>query len=69
VSREILSLSKAAAGRSLWLLSTDRELHWIHVRRNDVEIFERALPGHGCRKSDEAKFAGIYIGRFDCTSR
>jgi len=69
VSREILSLSKVAAGRSLWLLSTDRELHWLHVRRNDVEIFERALPGHGCRKSDEAKFAGIYLGRFDCDAR
>jgi hypothetical protein len=69
VSSEISMVSEAAAGRSLWLLSTDRELHWLHVGRNDVAIFSRALPGQGCRKGDEAKFLGIYIGRFDCAAR
>jgi hypothetical protein len=69
ISGEIGGLSKAAAGRYLWLLSTDRELHRLQVQRNDVEIFDRGLASQGCRKIDEVRFVGVYIGRFDCKSK
>ena len=69
ISGGVGGLSKAAAGRYLWLLSTDRELHRLQVQRNDVEIFDRGLASQGCRKIDEVRFVGVYIGRFDCKSK
>jgi hypothetical protein len=64
--REVSVLSKAAAGRRLWLVSTDRQLHWVHVQRNDVKLLERGLASGGCAKIEEARFKGVYIGRFGC---
>jgi uncharacterized membrane protein len=66
VIREVSALSDAAAGRSLWLLVTDRPLHWLYLQRNDIEILERGLANKGCEKTEEAKFAGVYIGHFRC---
>jgi hypothetical protein len=63
---EIAALSNMAAGRSLWVLVTDRPLHWFYLRRNDIELLERGLSNHGCAKIDEAKFTGVYIGHFGC---
>ena len=63
---EISALRNAAAGRSLWLLVTDRPLHWFYLQRNDIEILERGLANQGCEKIEEAKFTGVYIGRFRC---
>jgi hypothetical protein len=63
---EIRALSDAAAGRFLWLLITDRALNRVYARRNDIEIFERNLAHRGCAKLEEVKFAGVYIGRFEC---
>jgi hypothetical protein len=66
IADEILALSNVAAGRFLWLLITDRALNRVYARRNDIEIFERGLADRGCAKLDEAKLAGVYIGRFEC---
>lgn len=66
IADEILALSNTAGGRFLWLLITDRDLHRIYARRNDIEIFERGLAGRGCAKLEEAKFTGVYLGRFGC---
>jgi hypothetical protein len=66
LSREVSILGQAAAGRWLWLVSTDRQLHWLHVRRNDVEALERGLARRGCGKTEEARFEGVYISRFGC---
>jgi uncharacterized membrane protein len=66
VMSEVSTLSDAAAGRFLWLLVTDRPLHWVHLQRNDIEILERALAKEGCEKAEERKFTGVYIGRFRC---
>jgi hypothetical protein len=66
VMAEISALRNAAAGRSLWLLVTDRPLHWFYLQRNDIGILERGLANQGCEKTDEAKFTGVYIGRFRC---
>src|SRR5262245_17269147 len=63
---EISAVSSAAAGRSLWLLVTDRPLHWFYLQRNDIEILERGLAKQGCEKTEEAKFTGVYIGYFRC---
>ena len=63
---EVSALSNTAAGRSLWLLVTDRPLHWFYLQRKDIEILERGLADQGCKKVEEAKFTGIYIGRFGC---
>jgi hypothetical protein len=63
---EISALGNAAAGQSLWLLVTDRPLHWFYLQRNDIEILERDLANKGCTKIEEAKFTGVYIGHFGC---
>jgi hypothetical protein len=63
---EILALSGVAAGRFLWLLITDRALNRVYARRDEIEIFERGLADRGCAKIEEAKLAGVYIGRFEC---
>jgi len=63
---EISAVGDAAAGRSLWLLVTDRPLHWFYLQRNDIEILERGLAKQGCEKTEEAKFTGVYIGHFRC---
>jgi hypothetical protein len=63
---EISALSNMAAGRSLWLLVTDRPLHWFYLQRNDIELIERGLANQGCAKTEEAKFMGVYIGHFGC---
>src|SRR5262245_16915599 len=63
---EISAVSSSAAGRSLWLLVTDRSLHWFYLQRNDIEILERGLAKQGCEKTEEAKFTGVYIGYFRC---
>jgi hypothetical protein len=39
---EISSLKNAAASRRLWVLMTNRRLHWVHMRRNDIEMLDRA---------------------------
>jgi 4-amino-4-deoxy-L-arabinose transferase-like glycosyltransferase len=66
IASEIFALSSAGAGGSLWLLVTDRPLHWFHVQRNDIEIFGRGLTSQGCKKIEEARFTGVYVGRFGC---
>jgi hypothetical protein len=63
---EASTLRDGAAGRSLWLLVTDRPLHWFYLQRNDIEILERGLANQGCEKIEEAKFTGVYIGHFGC---
>ena len=69
IAGEILALSEAASGRSLWLLVTDRGLHWFHAQRNDIEIFERGLANRSCSKIEEAKFRGVYISLFGCKAK
>jgi hypothetical protein len=69
IADEIFRLSHVATGRFLWLLITDRALNRVYARRNDIEIFERGLADRGCAKLEEAKFAGVYIGRFECKSK
>ena len=66
IAGEIFALVEASIGRSLWLLITDRPLHWFHIRRNDIQIFERGLARQSCEKMDEAKFTGVYVARFGC---
>ena len=66
VISEVSALSDAAAGRSLWLLITDRPLHWFYLQRNDIELLERGLANQGCAKIEERKFTGVYIGHFGC---
>jgi uncharacterized membrane protein len=63
---EISALSNAAVGRSLWLLVTDRPVHWVYLQRNDIELLERGLANQGCNKIEETRFAGVYIGHFGC---
>jgi uncharacterized membrane protein len=66
IADEIFALRDVAADRFLWLLITDRALNRVYARRNDIEIFERGLADRGCAKLEEAKLAGVYIGRFEC---
>jgi hypothetical protein len=66
IASEIFALSNMAAGRSLWLFITDRDHHWFHLQRDDIDMFERGLGSQGCEKIDEAKFTGAYIARFRC---
>jgi hypothetical protein len=63
---EISGLRSEATGRSLWLLVTNRPLHWVYLQRNDIEILERGLEDYGCAKIEEAKFTGVYISHFGC---
>jgi hypothetical protein len=65
-SEEITALKNAATGRRLWILMTNRRLHWIHMRRNDIEIFERRLASDNCQKLGEEKFTGVYVAAFGC---
>ena len=69
ITDEITALSSAAAGRRLWVLMTNRGLHWFHVQRNDIEIFERGLASKDCQKLAEEKFTGVYIAGFGCRHR
>ena len=69
ITDEIIALSKAATERRLWVLMTNRALHWFHVRRNDIEIFERGLAGEGCQKLQEETFMGVYVAAFGCLHR
>jgi hypothetical protein len=69
VADEITALSNAAIGRPLWVLMTNRGLHWFHVRRNDVAIFERGLAAKGCQKLREERFTGVYVAGFGCAQR
>lgn len=66
VARELVALSKTAAGQTVWVLLTARTGHWLYLRRNDIELFRRGLASLGCRKIDETGLAGVYIGRFQC---
>lgn len=66
IAREIFALGEASTGRFLWLLITDRPLHWFQIRRNDIEIFERGLGNQSCEKMEEARFTGVYVARFGC---
>lgn len=63
---EISGLRSGVTGRSLWLLVTNRPLHWVYLQRNDIEILERGLEDYGCAKIEEAKFTGVYISHFGC---
>jgi hypothetical protein len=69
ITDEIVALTNAATGRRLWMLITNRGLHWFHVRRNDIEIFERGLAGQGCQKLGEERFTGVYVAGFGCAQR
>ena len=69
VTDEIVALSNAANGRRLWVLITNRGLHWFHVRRNDIDIFERGLAREGCQKRGEEKFTGVYVAGFGCAQK
>jgi hypothetical protein len=66
IANEIFALSSAETGGFLWLLFTNRPLHWSYAQRNDIEIFERGLASQGCKKIDDARFTGVYVVRFDC---
>lgn len=69
ITDEIAALSRAATGRRLWVLMTNRGLHWFHVQRNDIELFERGLASQDCQKLAEEKFTGVYIAGFGCKQR
>jgi 4-amino-4-deoxy-L-arabinose transferase-like glycosyltransferase len=66
---EVSPLAEASIGASLWLLITDRPLHWFEMRRNDIEIFERILSRVRCEKTDQARLAGVYVARFGCQAK
>jgi hypothetical protein len=66
IASEIFALSGAETGGFLWLLVTNRPLHWFYAQRNDIEIFEHGLASQGCKKIDDARFTGVYVVRFDC---
>jgi hypothetical protein len=63
---EVSRLSEASDGRSLWLLITNRPLHWVEMRRNDIAIFERLLARQSCERIDQAELMGVYVARFGC---
>jgi len=63
---EVSRLSEASDGRSLWLLITNRPLHWVEMRRNDIAIFERLLTRQSCERTDHARLMGVYVARFGC---
>ena len=63
---EISSLKNAAAGRRLWVLMTNRRLHWVHMRRNDIEMLDRGLILSGCQRLGNANFTGVYLAGFAC---
>jgi len=63
---EITALSGAAMGRLLWVLMTNRDLHWFHLQRNDATIIDRNLAINGCQKLAEEKFTGVYVAGFGC---
>ena len=63
---EVSRLSEASDGRSLWLLITNRPLHWVEMRRNDIAIFERLLARQSCERIDQAGLMGVYLARFGC---
>lgn len=69
ITDEITALSSAATGRRLWVLMTNRDLHWFIVQRNDIEIFERGLASQDCQKLAEEKFTGVYVAGFGCKQR
>ena len=69
ISEEITALKNAATGRRLWVFMTNRRLHWVHMRRNDIEIFERGLARDNCQKLGQKKFTGVYVAAFGCTQR
>jgi uncharacterized membrane protein len=66
IAAELNALSKAAAGRQLWVLMTDRSSHWRYLQRNDARLIEHGLAQLACGKVEEQRFTGVYIGRFDC---
>jgi hypothetical protein len=66
IAGEIVALGEASIGRSLWLLITDRPGHRFHIRRNDIQIFERGLARQSFEKMEEASFTGVYVARFGC---
>jgi len=66
---EISSLKNAAAGRRLWVLMTNRRLHWVHMRRNDIEMLDRGLTVSGCQRLGNANFTGVYLAGFTCEQR
>jgi hypothetical protein len=69
ITDEIVALSNSAAGRRLWVLITNRPLHWVHVGRNDIEIFERGLAREGCQKFRDEEFTGVYVAGFGCAQK
>jgi hypothetical protein len=68
-SDEIIALGNAAAGRRLWLLITNRALHWVHVRRDDIVLFEHGLAAERCQKRNDERFTGVYVAAFECAQR
>jgi 4-amino-4-deoxy-L-arabinose transferase-like glycosyltransferase len=66
IADEVSALGEALDGGSLWLLITDRPLHWVEMRRNDIAIFERLLARQSCEKTDQARLMGVYVARFGC---
>jgi len=66
IADEVSPLGEASDGGSLWLLITDRPLHWFVTQRNDIEIFERLLARQSCEKTDQARLMGVYVARFGC---
>ena len=66
IADEVSPLGEASRGGSLWLLITDRPLHWVWIRRNDIAIFERLLARQSCEKTDQARLMGVYMAQFKC---
>jgi len=69
ITDEISAVGSGAAGRRLWLLITNRALHWYYIRRNDIEILERVLAGRDCRKFADENFTGVHVAGFECRGR
>ena len=66
IADEVSPLAETSIGWSLWLLITDRPLHWFEMRRNDIDIFERILSRASCERTDQARLTGVYVARFEC---
>jgi len=66
ITDEINSVKSVAANRRLWVLMTNRRLHWVHMRRNDIKLVESDLAVSGCQKLGSAKFTGVYLAAFAC---
>jgi len=69
IADEVAAVSVAATGRRLWVLITNRALHWYHIQRNDITVIERILASKDCQKLAGENFTGVYVAGFGCQQR